>query len=115
MKTRYSVRALVIALLLGGAAAVAAPGATEQRLNEEVQAALLRLLQRGELDAGRPGAISIQAEPSRHTDFGAVVDLRADPDSPGVPVLAVTPGGNAAALGVRAGDRIVAVDGIVLT
>lgn len=115
MMTRNTMHALAIALLLAGGAALAAPGAAEQRLNQEVQQALLRLLQSGDIGAEQLGSLSVSAEPSQHTDFGAVVDLRADPDHPGLPVLAVTPGGNAAALGVRAGDRIVAVDGVALT
>lgn len=115
MKTRNWVRRLGIVVLLASGGALAAPGAAEQRLNEELQATLLRLLQSGELSTEQLGSLSVSAAPSQHTDFGAVVDLRADPAHPGVPVLAVTPGGNAAALGVRAGDRIVAVDGVALT
>lgn len=114
MKTRHRVSALAAAVLLATGIAAAAPGTAEQRLNEEIQAALLRLLQAGEVSAAELGALRVSAEPSRRTDFGAVVDLRPDPDNPGVPVLAVTPGGNAAGLGVRAGDRIVAVDGVPL-
>lgn len=114
MKTRNTMHALAAVLLLAAGLATAAPGAAEQRLNEEIQATLLRLLQSGEVDAAELGSLSVSAAPSQRTDFGAVVDLRPDADSAGVPVLAVTPGGNAAGLGVRAGDRIVAVDGVAL-
>jgi hypothetical protein len=114
MNTRNSMHALAAALLLATGIATAAPGAAGQRLNEEIQAALLRLLQSGAVDPAELGSLTVSAAPSQRAEFGAVVDLRPDADSAGVPVLAVTPGGNAAGLGVRAGDRIVAVDGVPL-
>ena len=114
MNTMTRMKALAAALVLAAGAAAAGPEQARERLNEEIQAALLRLLESGEVAPADLATLTVAAEPVRRTDFGAIVDLRPAPESPGVPVLAVTPGGNAASLGVRAGDRIMAVDGVPL-
>lgn len=100
--------ALALLSTVGGATA----SELEQRLNEEVQAVLLRLVDSGELQPADLSTLTVSAGATRRAEFGAIVDV-GDEDA-GVPVLAVTPGGNAANLGLRAGDRIVAVDGIRL-
>lgn len=105
--------ALTLALA-GGAQASRAdgnPAATEQRLRAGVQQLLLDLASRGELaDAsGTPLQFDI-AEPAREVDnLGVVVDSN-DPAGAGLAVLAVTPGSAAARMGVRSGDRLVAVN-----
>ena len=117
---RFFTAATALALLLAGASAGAAAADLEQRLNDEVQSLLLRLVDSGEVQPDQLADVTISAEPTRRAELGAVVDIGTDlgdggaAANAGVPVLAVTPGGNAAALGLRAGDRIVAVDGMPL-
>ena len=115
-KRLLSTAATVALLLCTGAATAAADAGLEQRLNAEVQSLLLRLVDSGEIRPDQLADLTVSAQPTRRAEFGAVVDIGAGNGSgaPGVPVLAVTPGGNAAALGLRAGDRIVAVDGTPL-
>lgn len=81
--------------------------AAEQKVRSGVQQLLLELASRGELvDAdGLPMALDI-SEPSRDVDnLGVVID--GTPSSNGVSVVAVTPGGAAAKMGIRSGDRLV--------
>lgn len=103
-----------LAALLAAGAANAADTDIEARLHEEVQAMLVRLMDSGELRREDLQAVVVSSEPTRRADFGAIVDVRPRSAADGLEVLAVTPGGNAAALGLRAGDRIVAVDGMAL-
>jgi len=100
------------ALLAGGTAAASPPDpALEQRLHQEVQDLLLRLVESGAAQPEQLASLTVSADPSQRVSFGAVIDVGANHDAAGIPVLAVTPGGNAARLGLRAGDRIIAVDG----
>lgn len=105
--------ALALALLLAGGAQAqdAAPRAIEQRLHEEMQAVLLRLIEAGELKAEDAEELALVAPASQQADFGAILDVRyrADADR-GLPVLGVTPGGSAALIGLRAGDVLLAVN-----
>lgn len=92
----------------------AAPGApAEQRLQEEVQQALLRLVDAGEIAPEQLATLRLEAPASTTPVFGAILDarFRAESDQHGLPVAAVTPGGSADRIGLRAGDRIVAVNG----
>jgi hypothetical protein len=113
-------RRILCAILLAGYGAVAqaqdpTPRAVEQRLHEEMQAVLLRLVESGELTRDAAEALSLSAPVSQQVDFGAILDVRhrADADT-GLPVLAVTPGGSADRLGLRAGDRVIAVNAVEL-
>ena len=106
--------ALTLALLLAGGAQAqdAAPRAIEQRLHEEVRSVLLRLIESGELRAEDTEDLALIAPASEQADFGAILDARYRSDADvGLPVLGVTPGGSAAQLGLRAGDRLLAVNG----
>jgi hypothetical protein len=103
--------------LAGGAFAQesVAPTPLEQRLHAELQAVLLRLLESGDLRAQDLETLSLVAPASQQADFGAILDVRHRADSDlGLPVLGVTPGGSAAALGLKPGDRLLAVNGTPL-
>lgn len=107
------------ALLVGTLAAThlhAASGTAEQRVQEEVQSALLRLVDSGEISPEAIATLRLDAPASRVPVFGAIVDtrFRADSDRDGLPVAAVTPGGSAEQAGLRAGDRLLAVNGQAL-
>lgn len=97
--------------LAAQAAEPAADPALEQRLHQELQDVLLRLAGTGALDGEAADGLAVQAPASRRAEFGAII---AGDGGAGASVLAVTPGGTAAALGLRAGDRILAVDGEAL-
>ena len=92
-----------------------APRSVEQRLHEEMQAVLLRLVESGELRSQDAESLSLSAPHSQQADFGAILDVRhrADRDD-GLAVLGVTPGGSAAGLGLQPGDRILAINGASL-
>jgi hypothetical protein len=109
--------ALLLALAGGIGAQAPAPVAAapanvlEQRLHQEVQAVLLRLIGSGELGPEAATEMSLAAPASQQPDFGAILDVRhRGPQDAGLPVLGVTPGSSAAALGLRAGDVLVAVN-----
>lgn len=118
---RRMLAAAMLATLAGGAIAQTqaearpTPRALEQRLHEEVQAVLLRLVESGELRAEDAADLSLMAPVSLQVDLGAILDVRyrADADV-GLPVLGVTPGGSAAALGLQPGDRVLAVNTVAL-
>lgn len=95
------------------AASLADPG---QRVQEEVQSALLRLVASGEIPAEAMAQLRIDAPASRTPMFGAVIDSRFRPgaEADGVPVAAVTPGSSAEQIGLRAGDRLLSVNGVDL-
>lgn len=100
--------ALGVYLALGIPAAAAADPAA--RLSAEVDAALLRLADRGELPAAEP--LRIEQPPRTRRELGAVLDLAAD--GRGAAVLAVSPGGAAERLGLRRGDRVLVLNGVEL-
>ena len=105
----------VLSALCGLAGAQeSAPAPVEQRLHEEVQSLLVRLVESGALPDPAQG-ISLAAPATRQPDFGAILDVRwrAGNDT-GLPVLGVTPGSSAAKLGVQPGDRLLAVNGAPL-
>lgn len=113
MKRSYLRSVCLASLCLLALGAQAAPStALQQRLHEELQAVLLRLVESGELSAQDAESLSLSAPHSQQADFGAILDVRyrADADH-GLPVLGVTPGGGAATLGLQPGDRIVAING----
>lgn len=110
-------RSLLTAALLavlGGAASAQEPAAVEQRLQEEMQSMLVRLVESGALRDGGEG-IALSAPATRQPDFGAILDVRYRAGTgAGLPVLGVTPGTSAARLGVQPGDRLLAVNGVSL-
>ncbi len=99
---------LAPAMFLFALSAAAAATPVQQQLGAEVDAALLRLADRGALpEAGAPITIARPAQ-TRH-ELGAVVDVRAG-GADGLPVLAVSPGGAAERIGLKAGDRLLALN-----
>lgn len=112
----------IFACLLG-AALVAGPalGETtrEERIAEALRAVLIDLASDPAMAPSDPEgwAISVFAEPQRINAFGVVLSPRVDPGTAehGPLVLAVTPGSNAARLGIRSGDRLREFNGNALT
>lgn len=103
---------VLLLLAAGGSWAQDPATGLEQRLHQEMQAVLLRLIESGELTAEAAAELSLAAPASQQPDFGAILDVRhRSDDDLGLPVLAVTPGSSAAALGLRAGDLLLAVNG----
>lgn len=106
----------VLALLsLTLTAAVSAQSTpVEQRLGEEVQLALVRLIESGAF-AGKPGeeiAFTLDEPARRVNNLGLLVDsANAERARDGLRVLGVTPRSAAQRMGIKAGDRIVAVNG----
>ncbi len=97
---------LCLALVAGSAST------SHAQTSRDVDAALLQMAERGELkDNGAPQVIQKPAQ-VRH-ELGAVVDVRTAQRA-GLPVLAVTPEGAAARLGLKAGDRLMVLNGIRL-
>lgn len=83
--------------------------ASPARVQWELDATLASLNEQGHLyrDDGQP--LEITTEPRLRWELGAVLDVAAEGD--GLPVLAVTPGGGAARMGLAVGDRVVAING----
>ncbi|MDN5780429.1 MAG: PDZ domain-containing protein [Luteimonas sp.] len=78
------------------------------QVEAEVDAALLHLAERGAL--GRFDQPLTISRPARvRYELGAVVDVR-KPDPRGLEVLAITPDGAAARMGLKAGDRLLAIN-----
>lgn len=102
--------ALLVALAFGGLAH-AADANVEQRLRGELDAVMTELIQSGAFDG--EGSIDVGAPARRVADLGLLVDsARAGAD--GLRVLAVTPGGGAERIGLRAGDSLLALNGTSL-
>ena len=117
MSLRQSLLSLLVTGILATSGVAAAPGPqAEQRVREEVQSALLRLVDNGEIAAEDLATLRLDAPASRTPVFGAIIDarFRAESDRSGLPVAAVTPGGSAAQIGLQAGDRLIAVNGASL-
>ena len=102
--------ALMAALVLGGYAH-AADANVEQRLRGELDAIMTELIQSGAFDG--EAALDVGTPARRVADLGMLVDsARAGAD--GLRVLAVTPGGGAERIGLRAGDALLALNGTAL-
>lgn len=84
----------------------------EQRVREELSAVMMDLIQSGAFGSTSPQQISmdIDAPPQKVSNLGLLVDSKSG-DKDGLHVLAVTPGGNAERMGLRAGDVLVALNG----
>lgn len=105
---------IVGAALLGAGAALAhaadaSDASAQAALRVEMRDVLSRLVAAGALDGTAP--LEVEAPPDRVLTLGVVLDAA---PGRGPQVLAVTPGGNAEALGLRSGDRLLAVNGVAL-
>lgn len=97
---------LMLSMLAAPAPAPAQDGAT---LRREIETALARAAETGTLlDDGR--GTTLRSEARVRYELGAVVDVRSA-GTGGLPVLAVTPGSAASRLDLRAGDRLLAING----
>jgi hypothetical protein len=100
------VPALLACLAFSGILPAAAQ--TDDGVEAEVDAALLNLAERGALGSfDQPLTIARPAQV--RYELGAVVDVR-KPDPRGIEVLAITPDGAAARMGLKAGDRLMAIN-----
>lgn len=105
----------LLAGLIGAFPALAAESTdeVEQRVGDEVEAALLRMAESGVLDGYAGRVLTIDREPRVRYELGAVVEV--DPDSGSSPVVAITPGGSAERMGLKVGDRILAINDVDLS
>ncbi|MFC3658852.1 PDZ domain-containing protein [Luteimonas notoginsengisoli] len=102
------IRAILLLACLAAPSLLFAGNGADQ-VEAGVDAALLHLAERGALGRfDQPLTISRPAQV--RYELGAVVDVR-KPDPRGLEVLAITPGGAAARMGLKAGDRLVAING----
>lgn len=102
-------RIVVVIVLLLQLFATASARAGEN-LGEQFRDTLLRLAQAGQLD-GLDTPILIQRPSERVVDLGLLVDRD---DSRGLLILGTVPGGAADALGLQAGDRLIAANDVDL-
>ncbi len=88
------------------------PDATRVRMGEELRGMLLDMAASGAFADVAPQDLRFQIdEPAQKVDnLGLLVDSSTN-DSDGLHVIATTPGGAADRMGIRAGDRLVAVSG----
>jgi membrane-associated protease RseP (regulator of RpoE activity) len=103
---------LMLAITATGVSA-AAPEPAGQWLDAELAPLLSRLAEDGSLADSRSAPLTLEHAERMRYELGAVVDLRST-DPTGAEVLAVTPGGAAHRVGLRSGDRILAVNGRAL-
>ncbi len=84
----------------------------EQRLREELSVVMMDLIQSGAFGSTAPQqiALDVEAPPQKVSNLGLLVDSKGG-SGDGLHVLAVTPGGNAERMGLRAGDMLVALNG----
>jgi hypothetical protein len=87
----------------------------EQRLREELSVVMMDLIQSGAFGATSPQqiAIDVDAPPQKVSNLGLLVDSKGGAGD-GLHVLAVTPGGSAERMGLRAGDVLLALNGAPL-
>jgi hypothetical protein len=107
---------IVLGLALTAAASAQSPP-VEQRLGEEVQLALVRLIESGAFadKSGEEIAFTLDEPARRVNNLGLLVDsASAERARDGLRVLGVTPRSAAQRMGIKAGDRIVAVNGTQL-
>ena len=88
----------------------------EARLREEMSVVVMDLIQSGAFGNTAPQqiAMDVDAPPQKVSNLGLLVDSKGD-TADGLHVLAVTPGGNAERMGLRAGDVLLALNGTSLS
>ena len=111
LRTTVRVSALAAALTFAGGA-LAADARVEQRVSAELSAVMAELIESGAF-GNQPSdriALDVDTPARRVSDLGLLVDSTRNGED-GLHVLAVTPGGNAERIGLRAGDIVVALNG----
>ena len=84
----------------------------DPRIAAELESTLARLYESGAFDDSNGQPIELARAPRERYELDAVVDARTADG--GLPVLAVTPGGNGDRLGLRPGDRLLALNQVPL-
>lgn len=112
LRPRLLTAALVAALIgvAPRAAASDAPDDSAERARIEIESTLASLNERGLLTASDGTPIALRAPAQQRWELGAVLDLAAA-GRDGPRVLAVTPDGPAARMGLRVDDRVTRVNG----
>ena len=108
--------AMLIAATLPAAASAQSPE-VEQRVREEVQLVLVRMIESGAFagTASDQIAFTLDEPAQRVTNLGLLVDsASAERAKDGLRVLGVTPRSTAQRMGVRTGDIVTAVNGVSL-
>lgn len=87
--------------------------ALDLRLRTELRAVMTELIEAGAFGDRKPEqiALAVDSPAQRVSDLGVLVDSSRD-DRNGLHVLAVTPGGSAERMGMRAGDVLIAMNGV---
>jgi hypothetical protein len=87
----------------------------EKRVRDELSVVMMDLIQSGAFGTTSPQqiALDVDAPAQKVSNLGLLVDSK-NSGSDGLRVLAVTPGGNAERIGLRAGDTLVALNGTSL-
>ena len=99
----------ILASLVAASLSTTAIAQDHATLQREVETALVRAAE-GSAWPPRGGAITVRRDARVRYELGAVVDVR-NASGDGLPVLAITPGSAASRLGLRAGDRLLAING----
>lgn len=100
--------AVLLALSVLSPVGALAQDAMPAAVSAEIELALLRAAESGGLPGPDEEPLRIEGAARTRYELGAVIDPRA---AQGPSVLAVTPGGAAERIGLRVGDRLLAVNG----
>lgn len=102
----------LLALVCVTGSVVAQPQSRIERLDEALRAMLISLAQDPLFSQQEDFDLSYRKQPEAVVNLGAICDTRgAGADREGLPVIAVTPGSTGASMGLRAGDRLLEING----
>jgi predicted metalloprotease with PDZ domain len=110
--TAASHRRLLFAAALLLAQPSMASDEVDPRIAEAIEQAVIRLSESGALDSMQNDTTTVSQSEKVRFELGAVVEL--DSGLGEAPILAITPGGSAEAMGLQIGDRIISINGLTL-
>lgn len=94
--------------------AFAIDATAERNLREELRGLVAEMIRNGAFADAKDAPVTIDMPAQRVSDLGLLVDSAAS-GRDGLRVLAVTPGGSAERLGIRAGDVVLTVNDVALS